>query len=129
MALLPSHGELHTTGRTGWLRAAVLGANDGLLSTASLVLGVAAAGGDRSALLTAGIAGLAAGLFPEHLPTQVSFAPSCLYDDDGAARLQALARTGGVPLIDRVEDLGAGLRLPRLLLRIMRDDVTAADKE
>ena len=61
MALLPSHGELHTTGRTGWLRAAVLGANDGLLSTASLVLGVAAAGGDRSALLTAGIAGLAAG--------------------------------------------------------------------
>lgn len=61
MALLPSHGELHTTGRTGWLRAAVLGANDGLLSTASLVLGVAAAGGDRAALLTAGIAGLAAG--------------------------------------------------------------------
>ncbi len=61
MAWLPSHGELHTTGRTGWLRAAVLGANDGLLSTASLVLGVAAAGGDRSALLTAGIAGLAAG--------------------------------------------------------------------
>lgn len=56
-----SHSEGHTTDRTGWLRAAVLGANDGLVSTASLVLGVAAAGGSRGAVITAGIAGLAAG--------------------------------------------------------------------
>src|SRR5665213_1342916 len=51
----------HRTGRTGWLRAAVLGANDGILSTASLVLGVAAAHGSRSSVLIAGIAGLVAG--------------------------------------------------------------------
>ncbi len=48
-------------GSLGWLRASVLGANDGLLSTASLVLGVAAAHGSRSAILVAGVAGLVAG--------------------------------------------------------------------
>ena len=53
--------ERHLSHRTGWLRAAVLGANDGILSTGSLVLGVAAAGGSRSAIVTAGVAGLAAG--------------------------------------------------------------------
>jgi vacuolar iron transporter family protein len=55
------HRERHRTERIGWLRAAVLGANDGILSTASLVLGVAAAHGSRSNLLVAGVAGLAAG--------------------------------------------------------------------
>lgn len=53
--------ERHRMARIGWLRAAVLGANDGLLSTASLVVGVAAAGTSRSAVLLAGVAGLAAG--------------------------------------------------------------------
>ena len=53
--------ELHHTGRIGWLRAAVLGANDGILSTSSLVLGVAAAHGSHSNILIAGIAGLVAG--------------------------------------------------------------------
>ena len=53
--------ERHGVGRTGWLRAAVLGANDGIVSTASLVIGVAAAGSGRGAVLTAGIAGLVAG--------------------------------------------------------------------
>jgi VIT1/CCC1 family predicted Fe2+/Mn2+ transporter len=53
--------EVHLSYRTGWLRAAVLGANDGILSTASLVLGVAASGASGSAIVTAGIAGMAAG--------------------------------------------------------------------
>ncbi len=53
--------ELHHTGRIGWLRAAVLGANDGILSTSSLVLGVAAAHGTHSNVLVAGVAGLVAG--------------------------------------------------------------------
>ena len=52
--------ERHRAGRTGWLRAAVLGANDGLLSTASLVLGVAAENGSRSNVLIAGFAALVA---------------------------------------------------------------------
>jgi vacuolar iron transporter family protein len=53
--------EPHRTGRVGWLRAAVLGANDGILSTASLVLGVAAAHAPRGSVLVAGTAGLVAG--------------------------------------------------------------------
>jgi vacuolar iron transporter family protein len=55
------HRERHRTERIGWLRAAVLGANDGIVSTSSLVLGVAAAHGTRSNVLIAGVAGLAAG--------------------------------------------------------------------
>lgn len=55
------HSERHRTHRTGWLRAAVLGANDGIVSTASLVLGVAAAGAGTRAMLVAGVAGLVAG--------------------------------------------------------------------
>ena len=53
--------ERHRTGRVGWLRAAVLGANDGILSTASLVLGVAAAHASHGGVVVAGIAGLVAG--------------------------------------------------------------------
>jgi VIT1/CCC1 family predicted Fe2+/Mn2+ transporter len=55
------HTERHRTERIGWLRASVLGANDGIVSTASLVLGVAAANGTHSSVLVAGIAGLVAG--------------------------------------------------------------------
>ena len=56
-----THGEEHRTDRIGWLRAAVLGANDGIVSTASLVIGVAAAHASRSDVLVAGVAGLTAG--------------------------------------------------------------------
>jgi VIT1/CCC1 family predicted Fe2+/Mn2+ transporter len=59
--MLVRHREWHRTEHVGWLRAAVLGANDGILSTASLVLGVAAAHGSRSSVLVAGLAGLVAG--------------------------------------------------------------------
>jgi len=55
------HLERHRTGRIGWLRAAVLGANDGIVSTASLVLGVAAANATHGNVMVAGIAGLVAG--------------------------------------------------------------------
>ena len=55
------HNEMHRSHRVGWLRAAVLGANDGIVSTASLVIGVAAANSDHSAVLLAGLAGLIAG--------------------------------------------------------------------
>ena len=55
------HKESHLVERIGWLRAAVLGANDGIISTASLILGVASAGGSKSDVLLAGVAGLVAG--------------------------------------------------------------------
>ncbi len=55
------HTEKHVVDRIGWLRAAVLGANDGIISTASLILGVASASAEQSAILLAGVAGLVAG--------------------------------------------------------------------
>ena len=55
------HWERHRAGRLGWLRAAVLGANDGIVSTASLVVGVAAAHATHSSVMVAGVAGLVAG--------------------------------------------------------------------
>lgn len=58
---MKSHGEGHFNGRGGWLRAAVLGADDGIVSTASLMIGVAAAAGTKESMLVAGIAGLVAG--------------------------------------------------------------------
>jgi len=56
-----THSEIHRVHRIGWLRAAVLGANDGIVSTASLLVGVAAAGTGQSEVLVAGLAGLVAG--------------------------------------------------------------------
>jgi len=58
---MPKHGEQHRTEHIGWLRAAVLGANDGIVSTASLVLGVAAAHASHANIMVAGVAGLVAG--------------------------------------------------------------------
>lgn len=56
-----SHGEAHRSGRTGWLRAAVLGSDDAIVSTASLMIGVAATSASREVILVAGVAGLVAG--------------------------------------------------------------------
>ncbi|MDD2898030.1 MAG: VIT family protein [Desulfuromonadaceae bacterium] len=59
--MLHNHGESHNTTRIGWLRAAVLGANDGTISVASLVVGVAASGAQQRSILLTGVAGLVAG--------------------------------------------------------------------
>ncbi|MFO1062793.1 MAG: VIT1/CCC1 transporter family protein [Pirellulales bacterium] len=56
-----SHTEKHRNDRIGWLRAAILGANDGIVSTAGLIVGVAAAHAERKAVLLSGLAGLVAG--------------------------------------------------------------------
>jgi VIT1/CCC1 family predicted Fe2+/Mn2+ transporter len=61
MTFESAHEAPHFINRAGWLRAAVLGANDGIVSVASLIVGVAAAGPDRAAILIAGMAGIAAG--------------------------------------------------------------------
>lgn len=61
MVMSRRHRERHRTGRIGWLRAAVLGANDGIVSTASLVVGVAAASASHGNILITGVAGLVAG--------------------------------------------------------------------
>lgn len=66
------HRERHLSHRSNWLRASVLGANDGIISTAALILGVAASDASRSAVLTAGIAGLTAGSLAMGLGEYVS---------------------------------------------------------
>jgi VIT1/CCC1 family predicted Fe2+/Mn2+ transporter len=59
--ILTGQSEMHRSGRTGWLRAAVLGSDDAIVSTASLMIGVAAASASKQAILVAGVAGLVAG--------------------------------------------------------------------
>ena len=61
MNLSHAHSERHATSRIGWLRAAVLGANDGIVSTASLIVGVAASEANQNSVLVAGVAALFAG--------------------------------------------------------------------
>jgi len=77
------HTERHRTDRIGWLRAAVLGANDGIVSTASLVLGVAAAHATHSDVMVAGIAGLVAGAMSMAAGEYVSVRSQA--DSEGAA--------------------------------------------
>jgi VIT1/CCC1 family predicted Fe2+/Mn2+ transporter len=60
-SITPEHNDMHRSHRAGWLRAAVLGANDGIVSTASLLIGVAAASADQKSIILAGVAGLFAG--------------------------------------------------------------------
>lgn len=69
---MASHKERHFSHRTGWLRATVLGANDGIVSVAALILGIAAADSSRTIVLTAGIAGLSAGALSMGLGEYVS---------------------------------------------------------
>ena len=77
-----THHEIHRSHRVGWLRAAVLGANDGIVSTASLIIGVAAASSSQQNILLAGIAGLVAGAMSMAAGEYVSV--SSQYDTENA---------------------------------------------
>jgi VIT1/CCC1 family predicted Fe2+/Mn2+ transporter len=81
-----SHRERHRTERIGWLRAAVLGANDGIVSTASLIVGVAAAGASRGEVLVAGVAGLVAGAMSMAAGEYVSVSSQADTEDADLAR-------------------------------------------
>ena len=95
------HVEHHLVSRIGWLRAAVLGANDGILSTASLILGVAAASPNTSAVLVAGIAGLVAGSMSMAAGEYVSV--SSQYDTEQADLTREKAEFAIEPEIEREE--------------------------
>ena len=86
------HREMHRTVRIGWLRAAVLGANDGIVSTASLMVGVAAADVARSGLLLAGVAGLVAGAMSMAAGEYVSVSSQADTERADLAREQAELR-------------------------------------
>lgn len=93
--------EIHRTHRTGWLRAAVLGANDGIVSTASLILGVAAAGATSQAVLLAGVAGLVAGAMSMAAGEYVSVSSQA--DTEGADLIRERAELAESPEEEHAE--------------------------
>jgi VIT1/CCC1 family predicted Fe2+/Mn2+ transporter len=95
----PSEG--HRTHRTGWLRAAVLGANDGIVSTASLLLGVAAAGADTKGILVAGVAGLVAGAMSMAAGEYVSVSSQA--DTEGADLVRESEELAANPVQEHAE--------------------------
>ena len=105
--LLPDHlaRERHLGGRAAWLRAAVLGANDGLISTASLIVGVAAADNTRSAILVAGVAGLTAGALSMAAGEYVSVSSQRDTERADLARERAELATSPEAELDELADL------------------------
>ena len=95
------HGERHLVQRIGWLRAAVLGANDGVLSTASLMVGVAAAAQSQSAVLLTGIAGLVAGAMSMAAGEYVSVSSQA--DTEAAERAREAAELAEDPVAETKE--------------------------
>jgi VIT1/CCC1 family predicted Fe2+/Mn2+ transporter len=96
-----ANAETHKGHRIGWMRAAVLGANDGLISTSSLVVGVAAAGPDRPAILLAAVAGLAAGALSMAAGEYVSVSSQADTENADLARERAELETS--PEFERAE--------------------------
>lgn len=95
------HRELHRVSRVGWLRAAVLGANDGLISTASLVVGVVAANAARSDVLVASVAGLFAGALSMAAGEYVSVSSQA--DTENADLARERAELASDPASERTE--------------------------
>ena len=99
--MTPAHGEVHRSGRIGWLRASVLGANDGLISTSSLVVGVAAAEPSPGAVLVAAVAGLVAGALSMAAGEYVSVSSQA--DTEGADLTRERAELATSPETERAE--------------------------
>jgi len=108
-------------GRVGWLRAAVLGANDGIVSTASLVIGVAAAGAAKEAVLIAGVAGLVAGAMSMAAGEYVSVSSQA--DTEGADLQRERSELAADPAFER-EELAA-IYVARGLTRELADQVAS----
>jgi VIT1/CCC1 family predicted Fe2+/Mn2+ transporter len=134
---VPAHGEAHQGGlgnRLNWLRAAVLGANDGVVSTAGLVVGVAGATGSRSTLLAAGLAGLLAGSLSMAAGEYVSV--STQRDSERAAlalerrELAATPEAELAELAELYEEKGLTPELAReVAVQLTRHDALAAHAE
>ena len=119
--------ERHRAGRTGWLRAAVLGSNDGLLSIASLVSGVAAADGNRSSVLIAGFAGLVAGAMSMAAGEYVSVHSQKDTEDADLALERTELRTNDKGEHEELADIYVGRGLDRALAKKVADQLMAHD--
>jgi VIT1/CCC1 family predicted Fe2+/Mn2+ transporter len=121
------HSELHQLDRIGWLRAAVLGANDGIVSTASLIVGVAAANAAPGIILTTGIAGLVAGAMSMAAGEYVSVSSQA--DAEGADLAREREELETQPDLEREELIGIYEQrgLDRALAEQVADQLTAHD--
>jgi VIT1/CCC1 family predicted Fe2+/Mn2+ transporter len=120
-------GELHRSGRIGWIRAAVLGANDGLISTGSLIVGVASAEPSRAAVLLAAVAGLVAGALSMAAGEYVSV--SSQSDTEKADLAQERSELATAPAAERAElaEIYITRGLSRALAVQVADQLTAHD--
>ena len=125
---MPSmHREEHRTERIGWLRAAVLGANDGIVSTASLVVGVAAASTGRTEVLVAGIAGLVAGAMSMAAGEYVSVSSQSDTEQADLARERTELASTPDRELDELTGIYVSRGLDAALARQVAEQLTAKD--
>src|SRR5512144_1865836 len=121
------HSERHRTERIGWLRAAVMGANDGIVSTASLVVGVAAAHATSHDILVAGVAGLVAGAMSMAAGEYVSVSSQADTEQADLARERAELATEPEAELEELTDIYVQRGLDRPLARQVADQLMAND--
>ncbi|MFP5448108.1 MAG: VIT family protein [Alphaproteobacteria bacterium] len=127
MTRLKAHTESHSIARTGWLRAAVLGANDGIVSTASLIVGVAAAGALRGDILLTGMAGLVAGAMSMAAGEYVSVSSQADSEAADLARERRELATQPEAELAELTDIYVGRGLPLDLARQVATHLNAGD--
>lgn len=127
MSRLRSHPERHAVSRIGWLRAAVLGANDGIVSTASLIVGVVASGAEKTGILVAGAAALVAGAMSMAAGEYVSVSSQA--DTEKADLARETGELAGQPDAERDELTGIYVArgLDETLARQVADQLMAND--
>jgi vacuolar iron transporter family protein len=119
------HGEFHKSGRVGWLRAAVLGANDGTISVASLVIGVAAAGAAQDSVLLTGVAGLVAGAMSMAAGEYVSVQSQADTEEADIAREKRELETEPDLELDELTSIYVNRGLDKALARAVAEQLTS----
>jgi len=122
-----THPEYHRSERIGWLRAAVLGANDGIVSTASLIVGVAAAETARSNVLVAGVAGLVAGAMSMAAGEYVSVSSQADTENADLARERSELATSPASELDELQGIYVDRGLEPALARQVAEQLMAHD--
>jgi len=124
---LTTHLERHRSERIGWLRAAVLGANDGIVSTASLIVGVAAAESSRANVFVAGIAGLVAGAMSMAAGEYVSVSSQADTENADLARERSELATDPAFELDELQAIYVDRGLEPALARQVAEQLSAHD--
>lgn len=127
MARLKTHVERHAVARIGWLRAAVLGANDGIVSTASLIVGVAAAETDRGGLILTSLAGLVAGAMSMAAGEYVSVSSQADSEAADLARERVELATAPEQELDEMTAIYVARGLTPALARQVAEQLNAGD--